>query len=173
MPFSITTPHPYISVVTFTGSFDIRDWHAYEREFRDLYVKHTRAVIVFDLRRVSLNISPIVDFISHKKDLLASLKPRTCKMLFAAVVLTEYELISELVLNIAKASGQASLFYACSRLEEVVTVVGRLVAVLDKRKIAYGGGLQWKDVSTGSILVMLLAFFIRIGRHFLNKKKQI
>ena len=170
MPYSITTPHPNVSVVTFTGSFDIRDWHAYERAFRDLYVKHSRAVIVFDLRRVTLEISPILSFITRKKDLLAALKPKTCKMLFAAVVLTEYELVSEIVLNIAKASGQASLFYACSRLEEVVTVVGRLVSILDKRRIVSNGGLQWKDVSTGSIVVMLLAFFIRLARHFLNKK---
>ena len=171
MPFSIHTPHPNISVVTFTGCFDIRDWHSYERSFRDLYVKHSRAVVVFDLRQVSLQIAPIIDFITHKKDLLAELKPRTCKMLFAAVVLTEYELVSNIVLNIAKASGQASLFYACSSLDEVVGVVGRLVAILDNRKIKPVGGLQWKDVSTASVVVMLLSFFIRISRHFLKKNK--
>ena len=170
MPFTITTPHSNISVVTFTDCFDIREWHAYERAYRDLYVKHARAVFVYDLRRASVDIASIVDFITRKKDLLASLKPKTCRMLFAGVVLTEYEFVSDIVLNIAKASGQASLFYSCSRLDDAVTVVGRLVSILKGRKAAPGGGLQWKDVSTGSIVVMLLAFFIRLVRHFLSKK---
>ena len=90
-------------------------------------------------------------------------------MLFAAIVLTEYDFISELVLSIVKASGQASLFYACSHLQQAVDIAGRLVSIINRRPIAYGGGLRWKDMGVGSITVMLLAFFIRHSRHFLSK----
>ena len=172
MPFSITTPHPNISLVTFVGAFSEEDWYTYERQYRDLYVKHARAVIVFDLRKLEIQVGPIIKFINKKKDLLASLKPRTCRMLFAAVVVTEYEFVSEIVFNIVKASGQASLFYACSRLDEVLGIVGRLVSIMNNRKIEHMGGLSWKDVGAGSIAVILLAFFLRHSRHFLKKPFQ-
>ena len=102
MFFNIQTIHPNISVVTFTGEFKAEEWGCYEQAYRELYRIHTRAVIVFDLRAVSMDIANIINFISLKKKLLLSLKAKTCQMLFAAVIVTEYDFMSELVLNIAK-----------------------------------------------------------------------
>ena len=170
MFFTIKTPHPNISVITFTGVFNASEWPMYERAYRDLYIKHSRAVLVFDLRQLSVQVGPVIQFITFKKELLASLKARTCRMLFAAIVLTEYDFVSEIVLSIVKASGQASLFYACSHLDQAVEIAGRLVSIINRRPIRYCGGLRWKDVGIGSVTVMLLAFFIRHSRHFLPKR---
>ena len=173
--FFIQTIHPNISVLKFQGGFRQEWWPDYERAYRELYEKHTRATIVFDLRDVSLEtMSTILPFIMLKKALMMSLKPRTCRMLLAAVILTKHDLVRDLVLQIVKLSGQASLFYAFSDVGEAVTTVARLVAVMNNRRIARSSPplLRWKDVSHTHIALLLVAYFIRISRHFLALRKQ-
>ena len=68
MFFTISTPHANISVVKFNGVFNECDWYEYERSYRDLYVKHSRAVIVFDLRQLTVQVAPIIKFITLKKN---------------------------------------------------------------------------------------------------------
>ena len=173
--FSIESPHPNISVIRFGGTFEEGMWPAYEKAYRELYTKHARATIVFDLRGISLEtVSTIVPFIMLKKNLLMSLKAQTCRMLLAAVILTEYDIVRDVVLHIVKLSGQASLFYAFSDAGEATKTVARLVAVMNNRRLprTNPAALQWKDVSNTHITMLLLAFFIRICRHFLALRKK-
>ena len=169
--FNIQTIHPNISVITFAKEFADEDWDLYERKYRELYKIHTRAIFVFDLRAITINVTNIVNFIMRKKKLLLSLKAKTCQTLFAAIVVTEYEFISDLVLSIAKLSGQASLFYACSDIIVAGNTASRLACILNNRRIVYHGGLRWRDLSEGSIAVLLMAAFLRHARHFIIPKQ--
>lgn len=170
MFFSIQTPHPNISVIRFHGTFKEEWWPAYERAYLELYEKHDRATIVFDLRAISIDtLSSIFPFIMLKKNLMMSLKARTCRMLLAAVILTEHDIVRDLVMQLVKLSGQASLFYAFSNVELATATVARLVAVMNNRRIPQSDPplLRWKDVSRTHIALLLVAYFIRICRHFL------
>lgn len=173
--YKIITPHKNVSVISFQGAFVESKWPMYEADFRNVYRVHDRAVIVFDLRGVEVDMSTVVQFAMLKKSLLTELKADTCRMLLAAVVLTQYDFIRDIVMNIVKASGQASLFYAFSDLSEAVTTINRLVAVINNQRLPLSrpGALRWKDVSSANITALLLSFFLRISRHFLLRQKML
>lgn len=175
--YSIKEPHSNVTIVTYHGGFDESRWEAYERDFRAIYSRrqatNTRGALVFDVRDISITDMPsIVKFVVLKKDLLVSLKADTCRYFLAAIVLTPYEIIKDIVVNIVRISGQASLFYAFSSDEETLETVDRLVRVINNQTLpkSHPSALSWRNVPPGGITCLLLCFFLRISRHFLARR---
>lgn len=174
MVFFFYHPHKNVSVIRFEGPFCQNEWPLYESQFLSMYeqYKHSRFIVVYDLRDIDMNVAELVPLILNKKNMLVKLKPITSRRQFCSIVLTPYVLIRELAINILRLSGQVSLFHVFTTAQDVAAKVDELTAILHNERLPCSSrhSLKWGDISTAQVYALLIAFYIRIARHHLAKK---
>ena len=171
MGFQIVPIRPHVVIVHLSGALTQSDWDAYERDFRAMYKSKQRLIMVYDMRGMDVaNVGSLLPLVLQKKDMLVAFKAHTCRKLFAAIVITPHEIITNIVTNILRLSGQVSLFYAFTTVEETVRAVDSLSRVLLGQTPMHPPAphqLCWRDVPTGHLYALLLYMFLRRMRVFL------
>jgi hypothetical protein len=111
----------------------------------------------------------------RKRVLLTDLKADTCRRMMAAIILTDYDAIRDIVTVIAKASGQASLFYAVSSVADAVETATQLVCVINgvPRPLSSPDALTWGDLSHTNMYALLLCSFLRVAKHFIARGERL
>ncbi len=146
-------------------------WHKYQQTYLRLYEKYPHFVVVFDLRNMGM---PSLKLIDEKRRLLMKLKPRTCRQMLAAIVITSYEPIRNIILALVSAAGQAAPFYAYTDPRQAAEKAARLAHLIKGTKYFMSPvnpkALTWGKASAAVKTALVIMVFARSIRHFLRIK---
>ncbi len=166
---TVKTVEQCVVVISMASSPTEDMWHKYQQTFLRLYDKYPHFVVVFDLRKMGM---PSLGVIEEKRKLLMKLKPRTCRQLLAAVVITAYEPIRDIIMALVTAAGQAAPFYAFTDPQLAAHKAAQLAHLIKGTRCcmmpASPRALTWGKASTGLKYALVLLVFGRCIRHFLR-----
>jgi hypothetical protein len=162
----------HVAVVRITGQPTAAEWPQYEQQVLRMYNTRGRFVLVYDLRDMGM---PSFDIIARQRRLLQRLKPWTCRKMLGVVVLTASESMRDIIAALVRAAGQASPFYTCCSVQELLPIVLRLSAILrggrGRRAAAVPASMPprpaWAAVNTAGLAGIVLMLFIRCARHLI------
>ncbi len=157
----------------------VEEWPAYEAAYKQVYDTMDHFVIVFDARNLGI---PPLDLVRVKRQLMMDLKPYTCRQLLSAVVLVSHEILRELIVALVHASGQVSPFAVFSDVDETVAHTRRLIRIQKRLPIDdfapselildKGGRIMtWGNAAPRVIYLIILALYLRCGRHFMRQAR--
>ena len=161
---------PVVAVVSFKGLPSDGDWVLYERAYLSLYRDHNKFIIIFDTRNIDF---PTLDVIQNKKVLLQTLKHRTVGQVPAVLVLTQFDIIKQLVLTVIRAGGQAAPFFISTLPEDVVQYATDVATAVSGRNVPHWwrtrpGLVSIGDTDRAVILALVLQQLITFSRHFVR-----
>jgi hypothetical protein len=156
-------------VISVTASPSEDTWQKYQQTFLRLYDKYPHFIVVFDLRNMGM---PSLSVIDEKRKLLMKLKPRTCRQLLAAIVITSYEPVRDVIMALVSAAGQAAPFYAFTDPALAAEKAAQLAHLIKGTRgccvPANPKALTWGRASPGLKYALVLMVFGRCIRHFLR-----
>lgn len=161
---------PPVALFTFRGLPCGKDWHPYEQAYLSLYRSFPTFIILFDTRNIDF---PSLDVIQNVKALLQRLKHRTVSQVPAVIVLTQFQLIKELVLTVIKAGGQAAPFFISTDPDQVVQYAADVATFSSGKNVprwwqTRPGLVSIRDAGTATILALVLQQFVIFSRHFVR-----
>jgi hypothetical protein len=170
---SLSVIADHVGIVRITGQPTAEDWPQYEQQVLRMYNTRGRFVLVYDLRGMGM---PSFDIIARQRRLLQRLKPWTCRKMLGIVVLTSSESMRDIIAALVRAAGQASPFYTCCSVQELLPIVLRLSGIL--RGDGAGGrgrpptalvpGVKWAAVNSAGVAGVVMVLFIRCARHLVG-----
>jgi len=157
----------YVVVYTFEGMPHGAAMDDYERAYLSMFEQYPRSVVVFDTRRIDL---PTPEVLLRKLSLLKLVKHRAVCQTLANIVLTDFPLVKQLVMRLAKAGGQTAPFYVCDSPDEVADTVSAACVRYAGRTVpgTPAGGLRFKDLDPAATTALVLVRFVSFMRHFLS-----
>lgn len=164
-----------VVVVTIVGSPTEADWPRFRELFLRAYADYSKFALLFDVRRMGLPSIPVIVSLC---ELMKSLKADTVRQVMAAIVLTDDAMTQQLILAVVRAAGQASLFYALSDAQEAADTAARLAALINALPGVCAApldsaALTWAACKADVVEAMLLVMFIRVMRHFLQRRRKL
>ena len=167
MPFRIEAVNDEVVVVKFFDTLSSSEIVAYRKAYQDMYRTRRRFVLVFDTRELSM---PTPELFQTKVDLVFNLKHRTLAQVMGVIILTEYELIQHLVMQLIQAGGQAAPFAVVTTVQECARLaVDWLELIHGRTPAAIAACRPLFSETEPAVLVSLLACkFIMFMRHFIR-----
>jgi hypothetical protein len=163
---------PCVAVLTILpGGFSVHEWPQYEAEYLALYEQHPVFVLVCDVRELGM---PDLQVIRNKMELMKSMKHKTVLQITSVVIITQYEIIKQLVETLMKAGGQAATYAITTNPADAVAYAADFAQ-------AYSGNLvkKWStahppthprfgNTDRAALVGLVLMRFIIFMRHFVR-----
>lgn len=113
------------AIISFHGVAESSQWPAYARTYTEILKRPRlgRLLIVFDCSELASDLNSLLDFILAKKDLTASLKPYSCRVLQAVIIVTPTPEITKAAKALMACCGQtAPCFFFDSMRDAAPTI---------------------------------------------------
>jgi hypothetical protein len=178
MPFKFSVVPPaapggtYVAVLTILpGGITVDEWPQYEASYRALYEQYPVFVLVFDVRELGI---PALQVIRNKIALMQSMKHRTVLQISTVVIITQYEIIKQLVETLMKAGGQAATYAITTNPADAIDYVansaqaysGNLVTAWSTARAATSP--RFGNTDHAALVGLVLMRFIIFMRHFVR-----
>jgi hypothetical protein len=167
MPFRIEAVNDEVVVITFYETLSSSEILAYRKAYRDMYHSRQRFVLVFDTRQLSM---PTPELFQTKLDLIFNFKHHSLAQVMGAIILTDYEFIKHLVMQLCKAGGQAAPLSVVTTVQECASLAADWVELIHGRTPA-SIALQrplFSKTEPAVVMALLVCKFIMFMRHFIR-----
>jgi hypothetical protein len=167
MPFQIKAVNDEVVVVTFYETLSSLEIQAYKKAYKDMYHSRRRFVLVFDTRQLSM---PTPELFQTKVDLIFNFKHHSLAQVIGAVILTDYDFIKHLVMQISKAGGQAAPLAVVTTVQECAHLTADWLELIHGRTPAAIAACRplFSKTEPAAVMALLVCKFIMFMRHFIR-----